>query len=113
MTDIAPRIGITTYAVNSSGDIPLPHQYVSSVRRAGGIPLLIAPGEPRVDRCSIRWTASSWRVAATFARHDTVDTRTKQSIWSAPNATSRNCSWSLNCSTDACRHWPSVGGCRS
>jgi putative glutamine amidotransferase len=44
-----PRIGITTYAANSNGDIPLPHQYVSSIRRAGGIPLLIAPGEPHLD----------------------------------------------------------------
>ncbi len=50
MAAAAPRIGITTYAVNSSGDIPIPHQYVGSIRRADGIPLLIAPGEPHVDR---------------------------------------------------------------
>jgi putative glutamine amidotransferase len=49
MNVAAPRIGITTYAVNDRGDIPLPHQYVTSVRRAGGVPLLIAPGEPRLD----------------------------------------------------------------
>jgi putative glutamine amidotransferase len=49
MSESSPRIGITTYAVNSSGDIPLPHQYVSSVRRSGGIPLLIAPGETRMN----------------------------------------------------------------
>lgn len=38
-------IGITTYGVNSSGEIPLPEEYVSSVRRAGGIPVLIPPGD--------------------------------------------------------------------
>jgi putative glutamine amidotransferase len=45
MAGTAPRIGITTYAANDQGDIPIPHQYVTSVRRAGGLPLLIAPGE--------------------------------------------------------------------
>jgi putative glutamine amidotransferase len=44
----APRIGITTYAVNSAGEIPLPEAYVGSIRRSGGIPLLIAPGETRL-----------------------------------------------------------------
>lgn len=46
----APRIGITTYAVNDHGEIPIPHQYVTSVRRAGGLPLLIAPGETQLAR---------------------------------------------------------------
>lgn len=50
MGAMAPRIGITTYAVNDHGEIPLPHQYVTSVRRAGGVPLLIAPGETHLDR---------------------------------------------------------------
>jgi putative glutamine amidotransferase len=48
MNAAAPRVGITTYAVNSVGEIPVPQQYVSSVRRAGGIPLLIAPGETQL-----------------------------------------------------------------
>jgi len=45
MSDRPPLIGITTYAVNAQGNIPLPHEYVESVRRAGGVPVLIPPGE--------------------------------------------------------------------
>lgn len=45
---MTPLIGITTYSVNAQGDVPLPHQYVDSVRRAGGIPVLVAPGEPQL-----------------------------------------------------------------
>ena len=41
----APLIGITTYAANENGEVTLPENYVASVRRAGGIPMLIAPGE--------------------------------------------------------------------
>jgi putative glutamine amidotransferase len=44
-----PLIGITTYSVNAQGDVPLPFQYVHSVRRAGGLPVLIAPGEPHLN----------------------------------------------------------------
>ncbi len=40
-----PLIGITTYAANENGEVTLPQDYVDSVRRAGGIPILIAPGE--------------------------------------------------------------------
>ncbi|MEM7031440.1 MAG: gamma-glutamyl-gamma-aminobutyrate hydrolase family protein [Chloroflexota bacterium] len=45
----SPLIGITTYHRNEKGYIQLPGQYADSVRRAGGIPLLIQPGEPRLD----------------------------------------------------------------
>lgn len=43
-----PLIGITTYHRNERGYIQLPGQYADAVRRAGGIPLLIQPGEPRL-----------------------------------------------------------------
>lgn len=44
-----PLIGITTYGRNHDDEFTLPAVYVEAVRRAGGIPLLIAPGEPRLD----------------------------------------------------------------
>jgi putative glutamine amidotransferase len=44
-----PLIGITTYHRDERGYIQLPAQYADAVRRAGGIPLLIQPGEPQVE----------------------------------------------------------------
>ena len=44
-----PLIGITTYGKNDQGSYSLPSSYVESVRRAGGIPLLIAPGVIHAD----------------------------------------------------------------
>ena len=43
-------IGITTYGSNDAAkpEFTLPRDYVDSVRRAGGIPLLISPGETRL-----------------------------------------------------------------
>jgi len=41
-----PRIGITSYGRNADGRFTLPGEYVDGVRRAGGIPLVLAPGEP-------------------------------------------------------------------
>ncbi len=47
----APRIGITTYGRHGPGLLEsrfnVPAKYVDAVRRAGGIPLLVPPGEPR------------------------------------------------------------------
>jgi putative glutamine amidotransferase len=43
-----PRIGITTYGRNDEGRFTIPAKYVDAVRRAGGLPLLLAPGEPRL-----------------------------------------------------------------
>ena len=43
----APLIGITMYAANENREVTLPDNYIDSVRRAGGIPVLIAPGESR------------------------------------------------------------------
>lgn len=43
----APVIGVTTYGRNEENRFHLPADYVDAVRRAGGLPLLIAPGEPR------------------------------------------------------------------
>jgi putative glutamine amidotransferase len=45
----APRIGITTYGIDQQGSYTLPAEYVSATRRAGGIPVLIPPGETRCD----------------------------------------------------------------
>lgn len=41
----SPLIGITTYGRDEKNHYPLPAEYVESVRRAGGIPVLIPPGE--------------------------------------------------------------------
>jgi putative glutamine amidotransferase len=40
-----PLIGITTYGRDDNGAFALPGAYVDAVRRAGGIPVLIPPGE--------------------------------------------------------------------
>jgi putative glutamine amidotransferase len=45
-----PLIGITTYGRNHEDEFTLPAVYVEAVRRAGGIPLLIAPGELHLDQ---------------------------------------------------------------
>ena len=45
-----PFIGITTYGQNDERHFTLPREYVDSVRRAGGIPLLISPGETEIER---------------------------------------------------------------
>ena len=45
-----PLIGITTYGQNEERHFPLPREYVDSVRRAGGLPMLIPPGESRIER---------------------------------------------------------------
>jgi putative glutamine amidotransferase len=47
-TQTVPRIGITTYGRNDEGRFTIPAKYVDAVRRAGGLPLLLAPGEPRL-----------------------------------------------------------------
>jgi putative glutamine amidotransferase len=44
-----PLIGITTYHRNEKGYVQLPGQYADAVRRAGGLPLLIQPGEPKIE----------------------------------------------------------------
>lgn len=46
----APIIGITTYGRNELGQYHLFSAYVESVRRAGGVPILLSPGETRSDR---------------------------------------------------------------
>jgi putative glutamine amidotransferase len=45
----SPRIGLITYGRNDENWYSLPAQYVDSIRRAGGIPVLLPPGEPRLD----------------------------------------------------------------
>ena len=42
---MAPIIGITTYGEDDNGSYTLPREYVDSVRRAGGVALLLPPGE--------------------------------------------------------------------
>jgi len=40
-----PLIGITTYGKDEQNRYALPTDYVACVRRAGGLPVLIPPGE--------------------------------------------------------------------
>jgi putative glutamine amidotransferase len=46
---MAALVGVTTYPPNDVDRYELPQEYVAAVRRAGAIPLLITPGEPRID----------------------------------------------------------------
>ncbi len=43
----APLIGLTTYHRNGDHKFDLPAEYVDAVRRAGGVPVLVPPGESR------------------------------------------------------------------
>ncbi|MEM7799661.1 MAG: gamma-glutamyl-gamma-aminobutyrate hydrolase family protein [Chloroflexota bacterium] len=45
-----PLIGITTYHRDEKGYVRLPGQYADAVRRAGGLPLLLQPGETELDQ---------------------------------------------------------------
>ena len=45
-----PLIGITTYGRDEENRFTLPSEYVDSVRRAGGLSILLAPGETELDR---------------------------------------------------------------
>jgi putative glutamine amidotransferase len=42
-------IGITTYARDEEGRYSIPGLYLDAVRAAGGIPILLTPGEPQVE----------------------------------------------------------------
>jgi putative glutamine amidotransferase len=44
-----PLIGITTYGQDEKNHFTLPREYVDSVRRAGALPILLAPGEPNIE----------------------------------------------------------------
>ncbi len=44
-----PVVGITTYGRSEDDEYCLPCFYVEGVRRAGGIPILLPPGEPHPD----------------------------------------------------------------
>ena len=44
-----PLIGLTTYGRSADNRYALPAEYVDAVRRAGGVPVLIAPGETRLQ----------------------------------------------------------------
>jgi putative glutamine amidotransferase len=46
MNQFRPLIGITTSGRTDSGHFRLSTSYVDAVRRAGGIPILLPPGEP-------------------------------------------------------------------
>ena len=45
----SPLIGITTYGLNEHNQYHLYASYLFAVRKAGGIPVLLAPGEEQVD----------------------------------------------------------------
>jgi len=44
-----PVIGLTTYPADEENRFMIPRPYVDGVRRAGGVPLLITPGEQHTD----------------------------------------------------------------
>jgi putative glutamine amidotransferase len=44
-----PLIGVTTYGRDAEGRYALPVEYVQAVRRAGGVPVLLPPGESDVE----------------------------------------------------------------
>lgn len=46
----SPIIGITTYGRNERGEFHLYGNYIDVVRRAGGVPILLPPGETNLDR---------------------------------------------------------------
>jgi putative glutamine amidotransferase len=46
---MAPVVAITSYGPNAADRYELPRQYVEAVRRAGAVPVLVAPGEERLD----------------------------------------------------------------
>ncbi len=46
---LSPLIGLTSYGVDDRGRVNLPQEYVSAVVRAGGMPVLIPPGQPDLD----------------------------------------------------------------
>ncbi|MBL8859604.1 MAG: gamma-glutamyl-gamma-aminobutyrate hydrolase family protein [Planctomycetes bacterium] len=46
-----PSIGITTHGRNEKGRFDLNVKYVESVRRAGGYPVLLPPGETNPEEC--------------------------------------------------------------
>lgn len=45
-----PIIGITTYGRNTEGNFYLPGEYIDAVRAAGGVPILLSPGEIQIDK---------------------------------------------------------------
>jgi putative glutamine amidotransferase len=45
-----PLIGITTYGRNENQAFSLPAAYIDAIRRAGGIPVLLPPGEPHLSQ---------------------------------------------------------------
>jgi len=52
--DRRPLIGITTYPRDAEGRFALPVEYAEAVRRSGGVPVLLPPGEAGVDELVAR-----------------------------------------------------------
>lgn len=50
MAACAPLIGITSYGKDEDDKFSLPSNYVCAVRRAGGIPVLLPPGESEIEK---------------------------------------------------------------
>jgi putative glutamine amidotransferase len=46
----SPIIGVTTYSRNELGSFHLPSAYLDAVRAAGGVPILLTPGESDLAR---------------------------------------------------------------
>ncbi len=45
-----PVIGITTYGEDKDKHFHLPREYTDAVRRAGGLPILLTPGEDNIEQ---------------------------------------------------------------
>ena len=89
-----PLIGITTYAKNEQDEVTLPVDYVDAVRRAGGVPLLIAPGESHVSEllaCIDGLILAGG--GATLHRLVTVGRSTLKFIWSIMIVIAPSCNW--------------------
>ncbi|MCG8608338.1 gamma-glutamyl-gamma-aminobutyrate hydrolase family protein [bacterium] len=46
---LTSTIGITTYGTNKANSFHLPREYVDAVRLAGGVPVLLTPGEQNIE----------------------------------------------------------------
>jgi putative glutamine amidotransferase len=74
-----PLIGITTYPIDEGGRVGLPAEYVDAVRRAGGIAVLLPPGEDdaaavldRVDGLLLSGGGDIDPALYSAVRHETV-----------------------------------------
>ena len=93
MKRIESLIGITTYAANENHEVTLPVNYIESVRRAGGIPVLLPPGESRSNRYSRISVVSFLPAEATSHRNAMEANRIHWFTWWTKVATGWSYRW--------------------